>query len=83
MAFNTLGNIHIARQIMAIRTFSFDIEYIKMFLSWYMPNLIQQAKNMIPGISREHILDALIPVPPSKEQQMIIEKMNQIFTLFH
>ncbi|MDR0605904.1 MAG: restriction endonuclease subunit S, partial [Bacteroidales bacterium] len=83
MAFNTLGNIHIARQIMAIRAFSFDIEYIRMFLLWYMPNLIQQAKSMIPGISREHILDALIPVPPSKEQQRIIEKTNQIFTLCH
>jgi type I restriction enzyme S subunit len=83
MAFNVLGNIHIARQIMAIRALYFDIEYIRMFLSWYMPNLIQQAKSMIPGISREHILDALIPVPPIKEQKRIIEKVNMIFALFY
>jgi type I restriction enzyme S subunit len=83
MAFNTLDNIHIARQIMAIRAFSVDIEYIRMFLLCYMPNLIQQAKSMIPGISREHILDALIPMPPLKEQKKIVERTNQIFTLFH
>jgi type I restriction enzyme S subunit len=82
MAFNTLGNIHIAWQIMAIRAFHFNIEYIRLFLLCYMPNLIQQAKSMIPGISREHILDALIPVPPSKEQKKIIERINKILPYF-
>jgi type I restriction enzyme S subunit len=82
MALNTLGDIHIARQIMAIRPLLVDIKHIKIFLLWYMPNLIQQAKSMIPGISREHILDALIPVPSIKEQKRIIEKLEKLFTLF-
>jgi len=83
MAFNSLGTIHIARQIMAIRAFSFNIEFIRMFLLWYMPTLIQQAKSMIPGISREHILEALIPVPPPEEQTRTIEKVNKIISLIH
>jgi type I restriction enzyme S subunit len=83
MALNTLGNIHIARQIMAIRAFFFDIEYIRMFLAWYMPNLVQQAKSIIPGISREHILNALFPIPPEKEQKRVLKKVDIISALFH
>jgi type I restriction enzyme S subunit len=81
MVFNYLGNIHIARQIMAIRALFIDIKFVKVFLAWYMPNLIQQAKSMIPGISREHILDALIPIPPVKEQNRITKQMQDVDNL--
>ena len=81
MAFNTLGNVHIARQIMAIRALYVDIEYIRIFLLWYMPNLIQQAKSMIPGISRENILDAIIPLPPINEQYTIRNQLEIIDSL--
>jgi len=81
MALNTLGNIHIARQIMAIRALKVNIKYVRVFLLWYMPNLIQQAKSMIPGISRENILDAIIPIPPMEEQKRIIEKNECLFAL--
>ena len=78
MAYNTIGNIHIARQIMSISSNYIILPYIKIFLASYINVLQAQAKSMIPGISRENILQAIIPIPPIKEQYRIIGKYEQI-----
>ncbi len=78
MAINTIGDIHIARQIMSIKPYFSSVFYVKGFLKSYVPVLLSNAKSMIPGISREHIAGSLFPLPPLAEQKRIVEKLEQI-----
>jgi len=80
MTFNTIGNIHIARQVMAISPYVIDIKYIKYFLVRKVYELEKKAKSIIPGISREDILTALIPLPPLSEQHRIVAKIEELFS---
>ena len=67
MAFNTFGSAHIARQIMAIRnTFALNSEYLALCMGFYINAIKNVAKGLIPGISREDILNLILPVPPLK-----------------
>ena len=72
MAFNTIGDIHIARQIMAIRSSFVDLNYIQYYLSANLQVLQRQANSMIPGISRGTLLNAIVPLPPLMEQARIV-----------
>ena len=78
MAYNNIGEIHIARQIMAISTNYMELSYIKIFLSTLIAELNAKAKSMIPGISRENILDTIIPTPPLNEQKRIAQRIEEI-----
>ena len=83
MAFNNVGKLHIARQIMAIRFFSNSLspEYIKTYIESYVHKLHILAKSIIPGIAREDLLTLPIPLPPLAEQQCIVAKVNDLMAL--
>ncbi|MBH1890223.1 hypothetical protein I5W20_23050, partial [Stenotrophomonas maltophilia] len=55
--FNTLGEVHIARQIMAIRDFSkkLDTGFLKIWLDGFVSQLVEKSKSMIPGFSRDDL----------------------------
>jgi len=78
MAFNDFGDIHIARQVMAISPYIIDIKYIKYFLMRIVYELDKKAKSIIPGISREDLLTALFPLPPLAEQHRIVERIEKL-----
>ena len=64
---------HIARQIMAIRsTETIEIMYIKLVLDSLISTLKEKSKGLIPGITRNDILDSLLPLPSNTEQKRII-----------
>lgn len=74
--------VHIARQIMAVRPFGrVNREYIRFCLMNYINLLNSKAKSMIPGIDRHNVLSLLIPLPPIEEQKRIVDKLNQILPL--
>lgn len=53
---------------MAIRPVAFiNINYIQIVLFSLVVELKAAAKSMIPGISRDDVLDALVPLPPISE----------------
>ena len=79
MAYNNTGyDIHIARQIMAIRPLCVSIRYIEMYLGYSSTSLEKAAHSIIPGISRDTLLTALIPIPPLFEQKRIVRKIDEL-----
>ena len=81
MSFNTIGDIHIARQIMALRSCFVNLKYIQYYLSANIQELQKQANSMIPGISRDTLLNALVPLPPLIEQARIVSKIKQLASI--
>ncbi|AXY26226.1 hypothetical protein CL176_09565 [Suicoccus acidiformans] len=76
----TENQVHIARQFMAIRLLSckLNINYVYYYLENSIKSLATAAKGLIPGISRVDLLERLIPIPPEKEQERIVNKLNEI-----
>ena len=83
MAFNDIGQIHIARQVMAITSYGIDLKYIKCFLQSNLSILEKNANSMIPGISRSTLLGMLFPLPPFKDQQRIVAQIEKLFEQLH
>lgn len=81
MAFNTIGDIHIARQIMAISSIGVFMTYLKCFMEYIVPDLEKKAHSIIPGISREDLLNSLLPLPPLAEQHRIVAKIEELMPL--
>ena len=81
MAINNVGDIHIARQIMNISPWGIKLEYIQQFLEMYVIELQKAAKSIIPGISREDMLFALVPIPPLPEQHRIVDKLQELLPI--
>ena len=77
MAYNNVGVIHIARQVMAIRSLYHFVSYIRILLETYITSLKEAAKSMIPGISRQDILQCYFPLPPLAEQVRIVAKIEK------
>ena len=77
MAFNNIGDAHIARQIMSISI----SPYINPFYVFYVlearkNELIQKSSSLIPGITRDNVLLFQIAVPPRNEQDKIVETLK-------
>jgi type I restriction enzyme S subunit len=73
MLINTQGNIHIARQIMAVRNHTgLNVDFLRIVMTSFLLQITSAAKGIIPGISREDLLDMLIPCPPLQEQIRIV-----------
>lgn len=73
MAFNDFGDAHIARQIMAIRnTFNLNSEFLSYCICFYINSIKASAKGIIPGISREDILNLILPIPSIDYQERVV-----------
>ena len=78
LAFNDIGDCHIARQIMAIKSF-LNSEFLTYWLLSKRKQFISNGKSIIPGIDRKTILNAVIYIPPLLEEERIVFKLNLIF----
>ena len=83
MAINNIGNIHIARQIMSISPILCNADYIRFVIESQMDSLQKEARSMIPGISREHILGLVFPLPPLNEQARIVNRLKELEALLN
>ena len=71
--------VHVARQVMAVRpVHSCESEYIYYFLNTKIAAYQDKARSMIPGISRNIVLDTLMPLPPIAEQKSIVERLEKL-----
>ena len=79
MAFLREKKVHIARQVMSIRSSeNISLGYVKIYLTTQIENLKSKAKSMIPGIAREDVISSLIPLPPLAEQKRIVRALEAI-----
>ena len=78
---NDIGDMHIARQFMAIRPNSNCItsDYLHICLTAIIEEIKKDARGVIPGISRDNILAKVFPIPPLKEQQQIVAAIKQYY----
>ena len=82
IAICNIEKVHIARQIMAIDLSStIDTDYFILVLNTLINELKSKAKSMIPGISRDDVLNSLIPLPPFEEQKRIVSRTNKLLPL--
>ena len=80
LAINTVGSMHIARQIMAIRcTSRLEPKFVLLFLQTYVSKLKVSAKGLIPGITRKDVLSLWVPLPPLGEQRRIVAELEEVF----
>ena len=78
---NQLGNVHIARQFMAIRSKSPQLilpEYVEIMIKSSIEKLRSAARGIIPGIAREDILEMVVAIPPVSEQRQILKRIDEI-----
>ena len=78
---NQLGNVHIARQFMAIRSKSPQLilpEYVEIMIKSSIDKLRSAARGIIPGIAREDILEMVVAIPPVSEQRQILKRIDEI-----
>lgn len=84
IAINDFGNAHIARQIMAIRnTYGLNVEYFSFCISFYIEEIKAVAKGLIPGISREDILNLILPIPPEKYQKLVVSQIRKSYHILY
>ena len=82
MAFNNFGDAHIARQVMAIRnTFALNPEYLALCITAYISAIKDAAKGLIPGITREDILNLILPIPSLNYQIRVVEQVAKLKSL--
>jgi len=82
MALNIIGDAHIARQIMAIRNiYNLNVEYVSLCISFYIESLKTAAKGLIPGISRDDILNLILPLPSENYQAAAVERVNELYEI--
>ncbi|MGN1433349.1 MAG: restriction endonuclease subunit S [Ruminococcus sp.] len=76
MAINDFRKAHIARQVMAIRNiYNLNTKYLSLCIQFYIESIKLSAKGLIPGISREEILNIILPIPPVVYQQRVVNSV--------
>ena len=74
-----VGNVHIARQLMSLRIIgSCNPTYVFFVLQGRMKELQNKSQGIIPGITRDVIINALFPLPPLAEQKRIVERVDEL-----
>ena len=77
--FCDLDEVHIARQIMAIKQMnSLNMSFTRYFLQSNLIYLKAKGQGVIPGIDRASVLNVPFPLPPLAEQKRVVAKIEEL-----
>lgn len=77
--FCDVDEVHIARQIMAIKQMnSLNMSFTRYFLQANLIYLKAKGQGVIPGIDRASVLNVPFPLPPLDEQKRIVAKIEEL-----
>ena len=81
MVWCNVENAHIARQIMALRCIDgLYKNYLEIVMLAFLSKIVSKANGLIPGLSRDVILNMTFPLPPFNEQTQIYHKSKEILS---
>ena len=81
MVWCNIENAHIARQIMALRCIDgLYKNYLEIVMLAFLSKIVSKANVLIPGLSRDVILNMTFPLPPFNEQTQIYHKSKEILS---
>ena len=76
-----LPEVAISRQLMALTAIAWDSRYLTLVTHRLAEKLQEQARSLIPGISREDVENFVFPFPPLLEQHRIVAKVDELMAL--
>ena len=62
--------------------FALNSEYLALCMGFYINAIKGAAKGLIPGISREDILNLILPVPSLNYQAKVAEQVAEVTNIF-
>jgi type I restriction enzyme S subunit len=78
MAYLNIEKVHIARQIMAVKSQFINLKYVQIILQNNVEFFKKNAKSLIPGIDRSQVLNIMTPLPPLHKQNQIVAKLDEL-----
>src|SRR5690625_603683 len=75
-----LPEVAISRQLMAITPIGCEVKYLEIITDGLAIKLQEQARSLIPGISRDDVKNYLFPLPPLAEQRRIAAMVDYMMS---